>query len=199
MMLTKKQFTNLLKIAAFALLASFLPACENSMTEVSDINSKFETAVETIRNVRLLYSDAAHVKVQLEAPVLYRYKTEDPYLEFPDGLKVTFFTDSLQVSSTLSAKYGIRYERKQETLVKNNVVWTNAVKNEKLETEELLWNEKTKKISSDKFVKVTTDTESIFANGFEAEQDFSRYKLLKITGTVKLKNQEALTNPKPGK
>ncbi|OWY20403.1 LPS export ABC transporter periplasmic protein LptC [Sphingobacteriales bacterium UPWRP_1] len=177
-------------------LAFAINSCENSLSEVNDINKKFETTVETIHNVNLLYSDAAHVRVQLEAPILYRYKTDDPYLEFPDGLTVTFYNDSLQVSSSLTARYGIRYERKQETVVRNNVVWNNAVKNEKLETEELIWNEKTKKITSDKFVKVTTDTESIFANGFEAEQDFSRYKLRKITGTVKLPKQASIT-PKP--
>lgn len=177
-------------------LAFAINSCENSLSEVNDINKKFETTVETIHNVNLLYSDAAHVRVQLEAPILYRYKTDDPYLEFPDGLTVTFYNDSLQVSSSLTARYGIRYERKQETVVRNNVVWNNAVKNEKLETEELIWNEKTKKITSDKFVKVTTDTESIFANGFEAEQDFSRYKLRKITGTVKLPKQAAVS-PKP--
>lgn len=170
-------------------------SCENTLQEVNQLNNNFTTAVETIKDVRLLYSDAARVKVQLEAPVLYRYKTDDPYIEFTDGLTVTFFNDSLQASSSITARYGIRYERRQETILRTNVVWENAVKKETLETEELIWNEKTRKINSDKFVKVTTDTESIFANGFEAEQDFSRYKLHKITGTVKL-TDEAAFKPK---
>lgn len=190
-------------VSIFSLcLFLMLNACENPLTEVNQLSSKFETAVETIKNVRLLYSDAGKVKVELTAPVLYRYKTAEPYIEFPDGLSVTFFNDSLKVSSTLSADYGVKYEQKQETLLRTNVIWNNAVKNEKLETEELIWNEKTKKITSDKFVKVTTDSESIFATGFQAEQDFSRYKLLKITGTVKLTDDAAFkpkTNSSPGK
>ena len=108
-----------------------LNACENPLTEVNQLSSKFETAVETIKNVRLLYSDAGKVKVELTAPVLYRYKTAEPYIEFPDGLSVTFFNDSLKVSSTLSADYGVKYEQKQETLLRTNVIWNNAVKNEK--------------------------------------------------------------------
>ncbi|QQS30376.1 MAG: LPS export ABC transporter periplasmic protein LptC [Sphingobacteriales bacterium] len=176
-------------------LSLLFSSCENQLNEVNQFSNKFETAAETIKNVRLLYSDAGKVKVELTAPVLYRYKTSEPYIEFTDGLSVTFFNDSLKVSSTLSAEYGVKYEHKQETLLRTNVVWNNATKNERLETEELVWNEKTKKITSDKFVKVTTDTESIFANGFEAEQDFSRYRLLKITGTVKL-TDDAVFKPK---
>ena len=53
-------------------------------------------------------------------------------------------------------------------------------------------DERNKKIKSDKFVKVTTDTESIFGTGFEAEQDFSRYTIHNITGIVKVSSDEFL-------
>lgn len=68
-------------------------------------------------------------------------------------------------------------------------------KNEKLNTEHLIWNERTKKIYSDDFVKITTPDEIIFGNGFEADQDFSRYKIMKIKGTINLKKSDYAPNP----
>jgi len=160
------------------------------MEEVKAVSEQFETTVETIEEVKMLYSESANIRVELRAPTLLRHKTKNPFLEFPEGLQLTFFDDSLRVNSKLSAKYGIRYEKEQRTIVRDEVVWLNENKNEKLETEELLWNERARKILSDKFVKITTDTESIFGEGFEAEQDFSSYKIKKITGIVRVNANE---------
>jgi LPS export ABC transporter protein LptC len=168
----------------------FWASCENNMEEVKAVSEQFETTVETIEEVKMLYSESANIRVELRAPKLLRHKTKNPFLEFPEGLQLTFFDDSLQVNSVLSANYGIRYEKEQRTIVRDKVVWLNENKNEKLETEELLWNERARKILSDKFVKITTDTESIFGEGFEAEQDFSSYKIKKITGTVRVNADE---------
>lgn len=172
------------------LLACLLVACENTPKEVAEVMEQSENAVETITEVDILYSEKAHVKVRLTAPELYRYKVDTPYLEFPKGIKLLFFDDSLHITGTLTAKYGIRREKAQKTILKNKVVWKNAQKNEQLDTEELIWDEQTHKITSDKFVKITTDTESITGQGFEADQDFSHYKIKKITGTFRVKKGE---------
>ena len=178
------------RLFAFLLFTCVWLSCENSPQEVAEAIEQSENAVETTKEVDILYSEKAHVKVRLTAPELYRYKVDTPYLEFPKGIKLLFFDDSLQVTGTLTANYAIRRERAQKTILKDNVVWKNAKKNEQLDTEELIWNEQTHKITSDKFVKITTDTESLTGQGFEADQDFSHYKIKKITGTFRVKKGE---------
>lgn len=186
---------NLSKIFNHSLLIVFggllllLTACENDQKEVEELSKQFETAVETVKNVSILYSEKGHVKIRLNAPELLRYKTEKPYTEFTKGISLDFFDDSLHTTGKLTANYAIRQERDQMTTLKDHIVWDNALKNERLETEELIWNEKTHKIYSDKYVKITTDDESITGEGFEANQDFSHYKIRKITGTFRVKGQ----------
>ncbi len=167
-----------------------LSACENSMEDIENVTEQFKTAVETIKGVEMMYSESGKVRVQLKAPLSLRHKTEDPFVEFPEGVVVHFFNEELQESSILSANHGIRYERRQRTVLKDKVVWKNKIKQEKLETEELIWDEKQKKIYSDKFVKITTAKESIFGQGFETNQEFTNYKIRKITGTVRVKADE---------
>lgn len=174
------------RIFAAVGLVMCLNACENSMQDIKQLNEKFEAAVETLHSPRLIYSDRGMTRILLEAPKLLRYKTDDPYTEFPDGLKVTFFDNTGQPNSTLTAKYGIKREKVQETIVRHDVVWQSLVKNERMETEELRWEEERKKIVSYSAIKLSTDSEILFGEGFEAEQDFSRYKIKHITGTMKV-------------
>jgi len=183
-------YTKWLVITLIGLALIGFTACENNINEVKEVTQKLAANIETIEEVSMMYSESAIIRVRLEAPKLLRHKTEKPFTEFPEGLKLIFFGDSLKMNSILTANYGVRYEKEQKTVVKDKVVWLNEEKNERLETEELTWNERTKKIYSDKFVKITTNTESIFGEGFEAEQDFSRYKIKKITGTVQVKAGE---------
>lgn len=62
-------------------------------------------------------------------------------------------------------------------------------KGEKLNTEHLIWNEDSAKIYTDEFVKITTTDEIIMGEGMEANQDFSKWKIYKIRGTINVKEE----------
>ena len=63
-----------------------------------------------------------------------------------------------------------------------NVILTN-IAGKKLESEELIWDEKNNKIYTDKKVKITTLKEVIEGEGFVSNPDFSEYSISKIHGT----------------
>ncbi len=100
-----------------------------------------------------------------------------------NGLEVEFYNDSLQVQSKLTAKYGKYFEQNGNVLVRDSVVITN-IKNEKLNTEELVWNEKLQKFYTEKFVTITTPTQVIYGDGLESNQNFSVYKITNIKGMI---------------
>ena len=156
------------------------------MSRVKKIASQKDASVETGHDVEALYSDFGKVRAKLTAPVMNHVDdAKNPYTELPSGLNLLFYADSLHVQSTLTAGYGISYDKSDEMIARNNVVVTN-IYGEKLETEELVWNQKTEKISSDKFVKITTKDEIIFGDGFESNEDISDYKIKKIRGTLQV-------------
>ena len=53
-----------------------------------------------------------------------------------------------------------------------------------LETEKLNWNQQKEEIFTDEFVKITTENEVIFGEGLVSNQNFSRYTIRKIKGTI---------------
>jgi LPS export ABC transporter protein LptC len=166
----------------------FLISCENDLEKVKLYSKGKNAPQESARNIKILYSDSARVEVELTAPVLNHYITENPYIEMPKGLHAIFYDDKMEVKSSLDADYGIRYEREQKMEAKKNVTVINQ-KGEKLNTEHLIWDEKQEKLYSKEFVKITTKDEIIYGNGFEANQDFSKYKIFNIKGTISLNNE----------
>lgn len=140
--------------------------------------------VEVIHDVITLYSDSMQLKARIEADKLVKYTTrEDPRDEFPEGVKVTFYDQNGEVSSTLIADFGIRQGKKKEIKVIGNVIFRN-MDGEQLETEELIWDESRQLVYTQKFVLITTPEEKIWGMGFEATQDFKRRRIFAPEGRV---------------
>lgn len=145
-----------------------------------------DTAIELAREVEILYSDSAVVRVRVTGPVMHNIVAqESPRQEFPNGVKIEFLEPDLSVKSTLTAKTAVRRQDKQTVVARDSVVLITA-KQEKLETEELIWDENSGKVRTDKFVKVTKPGEVIYGYGLEAEQDFSYWKIIVPKGRIKV-------------
>ena len=74
-------------------------------------------------------------------------------------------------------------------VARNNVVVINE-KGEKLNTEELVWDEEKELIYSNAFVKITTKDEIIMGTGMTANQNFTNYVIKNISGIIRVKAQE---------
>lgn len=173
-------------------------SCENNLAEVEALTSKLNTEVETAKEVEILYSDSAQVRVKIAGPtMLYYLDKKEPRQEFIDGVRVDFFDADGATTSKLTAKYAIRFENKNEVIVRDSVVW-QSVENEKIETEELIWQENKERIYTDRFVVITRPDEIVYGHGFEANQDFSYSRINAIQGRIKVDDpEEELDKPSP--
>lgn len=161
-------------------------SCNQLKRESRQVFTQDDVAMEIARDVEILYSDSAIVRVRVTGPVMHNnIDRENPYREFPKGVKIEFLEPNLSVKSTLTAKKAIQYPEKGRIIARDSVVLT-TVKQEKLETEELIWDEKTAKVFTEKFVKVTKPGEVIYGFGLEAAQDFSYWKITVPKGRIKV-------------
>jgi len=185
-----------LRISCFCLVLLSIASigCENDIEKVKLVTSKDRTPVEHATGLNIVYSDSSEMKVRVVAKLMNRYQGEDPYTEMPEGVKVEFFDKDLKPSTTMTAKRAVKREKAQQMEAFGNVEVVNA-KGEKLNTEHLVWNEITKKISSEEFVKITTPDKIIYGKGFESNQDFTSYRIFKITGTINISRNENTPNP----
>jgi LPS export ABC transporter protein LptC len=153
------------------------------------LTSRSQAPIQEVKDIEIIYSDSAMVQTKVNAPVLNRYESDNPYIEFTKGLKADFYDDQMVIKSRLTADYGIRYERQQKMEAKKNVVVVNE-KGEQLNTEHLIWDEKNAKLYSDDFVTITTANEVLTGNGFVSNQDFTQWKIYKLKGNFPLKKNK---------
>ncbi len=190
-MLKALHITKLTRILLPGILLSVMVlACKNDPKEINALVTKGAQQEDKAEDVTILYSDNGHVKMKLYAKEFVKNDVaKPPYTEMRKGLKVEFFDDSLNVESTLNARYARYYEKQNNILIRDSIVIVNK-KGEKLNTEELVWNQSAKKLFTEKFVKITTPTQVMYGDGLEANEDFTWYRILNPKGIVAVDKKE---------
>lgn len=169
----------------FILMSLFLGACKNDLKDSQQIIPKDAVNYEKGKDVELIYSDSAQVRVMVSGPTMMRYTDRaNPRQEFPDGVKVLFYDKNQKVQSILTGKKAIRLETKGQTMIQDSIVW-ESVNLERLETSELVWDEKKNIVYSNKFAKITKPGEIIYGYGFETNQEFTNWHIKAIEGQFK--------------
>jgi len=136
-------------------------------------------ATITAKNSEIVYTENGKVKLKIIAPVTEYYQNRaEPYTEFPGGITVYTFSDSLEIESELTSKYANYYDKKGLWSASNNVVAKNS-KGETLNTEQLYWDQNKKKIYTDDMVKITTSDGIQYGQGFVSDETFNNWEIKK--------------------
>lgn len=172
--------------AGIICISFFSPSCTNDVDEINEITNTPEEAPETGKGIELIFSDSAIIKFKLTAGRLERRDGENPVTEFLDGVKIVFYDSGLKSENEIKADFATHYEKEDRIVAKSNVVVVN-VKGETLNTEELTWERQKQIVYTDKFVKITTADETLLGDGLESNEDFTKYKIKRIKGTINRK------------
>lgn len=164
-------------------------SCSNDQVKDLD-NIELEDAVgiERGKNVEILYSDSAVVRVAIQAPTLLRYIARDtPKQVFPDGIDANFYNEQHIQTTKMVAKYAEQFEKERKVYLRDSVrIWNH--KKEMMETNELIWDEPKKQISSTKYVKIITPTQIIEGVGFKSNLEFTEWEIYQVHGQMEQKN-----------
>ncbi|MBL4592259.1 MAG: LPS export ABC transporter periplasmic protein LptC [Flavobacteriales bacterium] len=181
---TLKYIKTIPVLFAFGILCS----CENDVKEVELLTNKKKEPISRGKNVEYIYSEESNVKIKISAPLMEEYGEENKYIEMKKGIEVLFYDSLMNISSTLTSNYAIHRVSKNIMEAKDDVVVVND-KGEILKTEHLIWLEDSSKIYTEEFVTITTEDEIIMGTGMEANQDFTKWKIHKIKGTINIKEE----------
>ena len=140
--------------------------------------------------VELLHSQYGKVKLKVitQTVNVFSYQ-EEPKTEFPDGIVVEFFDDSMNVTSYLSANRAVYYENDNRWEAMGDVEAKN-IEGTLFNTEYIEWDEKNEVIKSDRFIKVTEKDAIIIGRGFRAKQDFTDWEIFNISGDFSINKSE---------
>ncbi|MCG8411356.1 MAG: LPS export ABC transporter periplasmic protein LptC [Bacteroidales bacterium] len=182
---------NYLKIIPVYTGIIFFVSCEqNKIEKVNALTKELNAPNVSVINSEIIFSENALIRIKIQSPEINRFlNIEEPYTEFPKGIHVEFFDSLQQKTSSIKAKYCIFDETEKLWTAKNNVVGVTP-EGDTLNTDFLIWNQATKKIYSDQYVKITNNDGVIHGKGFEADQDFYNWRILKPSGDFYIENEK---------
>ncbi len=187
----KKKFSDIiLKGIAAWVLTAMLFACNPDLKTVT-VYGESDTLPELIAHeIEYIRSDSGEIQASLTSPLMYQYEGDEPYFEFPKGFKVVFYDSAMNTRSVLTAKYGISYSKKKLMEARDSVVIINFEKDERLNTQHLVWDQRAKKIYSGVKIKITTEYDVIYGDGLTSDESFTNYEINNPTGTITVEDDE---------
>ncbi len=178
--LLRKIVTRVLIVHCSLFIVHCLMGCEEQ--KAIKQTKAYEGPIEEINGVKMLYSEAAMLRVRMTTARQYRYQNDNR--KYPDPVDILFFGPNGEEVTTLRSDSG-RYDKAKDLYtVMGHVVVVNKQKQETLNTDELNWNPRTKKVFTNRPVTVLSKLtgERLKGVGLDANQDFSQYSIRKVTG-----------------
>lgn len=173
-------------IVALVAMLFLFSSCENEVKEVRKLAREERIPMEIQKDFVLEYSDSTFKRMELTAPLAESYpQLDQPQREFREGIFVRFLDNLGQENSHLKAEYALQLIDKDLWEARGNVIVVNQ-KGETLNTEKLFWNSRKEIIYSDEFVKLTTPSQIIEGEGFQADQGFTEYEINQVSGIINI-------------
>jgi LPS export ABC transporter protein LptC len=169
----------------FCLLAV---SCENDLEQIKTVTATDETPDEIVNDMHTLFSDSGIVKFEIKATRMEKYGGEKDLTIFKDGFEVNFFKGRDVIESHLEADYAEMRNTEKIIIAKNNVIFTNYLEDQTLKTEELIWLQASKRVSTTKQFEVFSEKYYASGIGLDSDETFTDYEMHNVFIERKIDN-----------
>ena len=172
---------NSITIALVAIVMLFFyTACGGKDPETIDIQFDPETTPSMVTDsVTTLISDSGITRYKLVADNWQVFdKAEEPFWYFPEGIYLERFDSLFQVEAKIIADSAWNYTNKRLWRLKGNVDIRN-MEGEMFLSDELFWDQKEKKVYSDKYIQIKRGDTELKGYGFESNQEMTEYRIFR--------------------
>jgi LPS export ABC transporter protein LptC len=175
-------------IFAFSSALLITVSCERKVDTIKN-NEVLTLPSLTVKNFETVVDDSGKVQLIMSAPIMETYNNFDsPYSDFKSGIHVIFFDGKKEPVATVSAKYARYTNKKSLWELRDSVVVVNGT-NDKLETEQLFWDQGKDLIYNEMFVKLSNEDQTITGNGFESDIRLTKRRIKKVSGPIYLRDE----------
>lgn len=160
-----------------------LSACGRKKNPVTDaITNRDSVPVMTTRDVSTYISDSGVVRYKIIADEWRVYDRLDPTRwTFEEGIYLEKFNNDLSIEATIVADTAYYYDQQELWELRGNVHIENE-QDEQFDTQLLYWNQKTKKVYSDLYIRIRQQKRIITGIGFTSNQEFTNYTIKQTQG-----------------
>jgi LPS export ABC transporter protein LptC len=159
-------------IATASAVAFVVYSCKDELGRAKDLSLE-DTPVQTVQNMFIVQSKNGIIQMRAEGKIMEKYEKDSlSYELFPQGFSVYGYTDDGLLETRIIADNAIHRtfsDGRESWEAFGNVVITNLIKQETLETDTLYWDQKNERIYTHCYVKMYSPDG--FMQGFGMESD----------------------------
>lgn len=179
-------------VALAAVMLLLFSSCSGKKKELgAAITERDSLPVMDTRGVESLVSDSGVISYRLSAEEWLVYDKKTPsYWSFEKGVYVEKFDSLFRVEASIKADTAYYYDKQKLWKLIHNVHIQNQ-KGENFDTELLYWDQNKKRVYSDKAVRVEQVDRIIYAEGFESNEQMTKYTFFKVNNTIFYVDEES--------
>jgi LPS export ABC transporter protein LptC len=179
-------------IPAMVVMVGMFVSCTNDLDRVASIELPAAAPDRITLKAEYLMTDSGRLRNILRSGRIEEWSAAEPArTQLTEGVELSFFDSVGDPGSVLTARRGIILPAEKRMEVFEEVVFINA-RGERLETEHLVWLQDSLRVTTKKPVRVQRGADVIHGVGLDADQDFSRYTIHRITGELHVADDDTL-------
>lgn len=170
-------------------------SCSGGKEPVTDaITNRDSVPVMVTRDVSTYISDSGVVRYKIITDEWRVYDRLDPSMwTFEQGIYLEKFNNDLSIEAVIIADTAYYYDKQELWELRGNVHIENE-QDEEFDTQLLFWDQKTKRVYSDLYIRIRQQKRIITGIGFTSNQDFTRYTIKNTQGIFPIKEEPAPTD-----
>lgn len=170
-------------------------SCSGGKEPVTDaITNRDSVSVMVTRDVSTYISDSGVVRYKIITDEWRVYDRLDPSMwTFEQGIYLEKFNNDLSIEAVIIADTAYYYDKQELWELRGNVHIENE-QDEEFDTQLLFWDQKTKRVYSDLYIRIRQQKRIITGIGFTSNQDFTRYTIKNTQGIFPIKEETAPTD-----
>ncbi|MDD4609210.1 MAG: LPS export ABC transporter periplasmic protein LptC [Bacteroidaceae bacterium] len=179
MLLKNKRVNILNSIIATLLVAIMLLfySCSKKAEETRVLVVRDSLPAMFTKDVNTLVSDSGIIRYKIIAKEWMIFDKKSPsYWSFEKGVYLEKFDTLLHVEASIEADTAYFFDKKKLWELKGNIHIKNQ-KEETFDTEQLFWDQNTKRVYSKKFIRIQQIDKVITGYGFESNEQFTNYEI----------------------
>lgn len=168
--------------AALSLMVLLLSCSGKQKAMGEAITERDSVPVMDTRGVTTLISDSGMIRYRILADEWKVFdRKKPPHWSFEKGVYLEKFDTLFRVEASIEADTAYFYTKEELWKLVRNVHIQN-LKGEKFDTDLLYWDQKKKRVYSDRFIRIEQPDRVITGRGFESNQEMTVYTIHKPEG-----------------
>lgn len=154
------------------------------------------SAVPTMstRDVETLISDSGYTRYRITTPLWLIFDNPpEPKWRFPEGLDLQKYDLKMHPDSRIICDSATYFSQKKIWRLDGNVRMRNTA-GDKFLTQQLFWNQETRKIYSDSFIHIERSDRILEGHGFISDEKMAEYTILRPSGIFPVPERDRQKN-----